>query len=691
MYKNPIHINQCEMNHFGDPFVLRFNGKYYLYPSTKGGDSGVYCYVSDDLINFKFAGKVFDDDISECAYAPEVVYYNGEFILCTSPRGNGHYLYKAKSPLGPFVRFTDNIKNMIDGSFYIDKNNILYFLRANHYGISILEMDKEGNTYNRNDLNCHMGAWTEGPGLFYFDDRYYLTYTGNNVCSTGYRINYSTSKFINHDYKQGVNNPILISTDGLITRFGHSSNALGPDLDSMYAIYHELRIDKNGHHLPRRFLVNRFDFNGSLACVNSSTFLTESPKKANFQGYGINDNFIKKDDGYFYKDTFDKFTFEGTIKNGYQFIFNYINNENYFVLDVSTKIVLKKIVNGNEEILLEENNNFDLNYLRTYRIIADQNALEVLIDGALIFRTKVDLKPSQIGLKLIDNENLEFNAITKEAFNSSRKNYSYVIPGMLMLKKENYVKLDPIDEVNVGVLEEKREVTYKTIGEKGTYFISINASLKQKVKIEINGRLVELNPSSCEFAFYDYALGKFSLNKKDELNIKLIEGEIEYKYLKVNLINSHPSTKKISKARKLKKDSYELNRFDSLVKEISFELKINKHNLYQKAGCLFQASNLSDDVAQARYPITSLFVGIEGNLLVLDYFNYGSKRIYDVPVLLNEENKINLKIDGNNIKVYLNGQLKINTNVPILTGFGRYGFYRSIDSDLQLMNLQVKE
>lgn len=690
MYKNPIHIHDCENNHFGDPFVLRFNGKYYLYPSTKAGDTGVHCYVSDDLVNFEYAGKVFDDEISECAYAPEVVYYNGEFILCTSPRGEGHYLYKSKSPLGPFTRFTENIKNMIDGSFYIDKFNQLYFLRANHNGISILKMDKDGNTYARNDLNCPMGARTEGPGLFYFDGLYYLTYTGNNVASTGYRINYSTSKHLNYGYTEGANNPILISTDGNLVRFGHSSNVIGPDLDSIYSVYHELRIEKDNKHLPRRFLIDRFDFNGTLACVNSSNFLNEVPKKCTISGYGINDNFVKDKKIYFYKNIFKKFTFEGVIKGPFTFYFNYKNPSNHYFINVDSTISLKEKSTKGESVIASRTYYFDFNYLHTYRIVADEHVVEFFIDGALILKRRLYLKKGKAGLKLKDISNVEFNGITKEAFNSSQEKYPYVIPGMLMLKRSNYHRKDNVDGTNVGLLTNEDKVSYKTKGNKGRYFVTINAAIKSETIINVNGKIINLIPSSPEFEFNDYVLGEFDFTKNDSITLEIIKGEIEYKYFKVISKSTFNKTAQIPQG-KTHKDCYQLNGLVTQIKEIEFDLNIKKQHLYQKAGALFQASNLSDDINQARYPITSMFVGIENNLLVLDFFNYGDKRIYDVPVNLEKTNHIKVSINQNNIQVYLNNELKINTIVPYLTGIGRYGFYKSVEASIELKNLQIKE
>ncbi|MBQ3572255.1 MAG: family 43 glycosylhydrolase, partial [Clostridia bacterium] len=76
----------------GDPFVMRWNGKYYMYPSTNDAFKGVKVFVSDDMINWTYAGLAVADTeaTSHGSYAPEVVYYDGYFYMCQSRAGKGH-------------------------------------------------------------------------------------------------------------------------------------------------------------------------------------------------------------------------------------------------------------------------------------------------------------------------------------------------------------------------------------------------------------------------------------------------------------------------------------------------------------------------------------------------------------------------------------------------------------------------
>ena len=112
---------------FGDPFVMRYNGTYYLYVSTKDGCTGIKCWSSPDLVNWTYEG-LCTKAVETCgAYAPEVYYYNGYFYMYTSPAGNGHYVLRSTSPTEGFEVVTDNMGMSIDGSVFIDNDGKWYF------------------------------------------------------------------------------------------------------------------------------------------------------------------------------------------------------------------------------------------------------------------------------------------------------------------------------------------------------------------------------------------------------------------------------------------------------------------------------------------------------------------------------------------------------------------------------------
>ena len=265
-YQNPVLTSATpyawEGYGFGDPFVMRYGGTYYLYVSTKDGQVGVQCWTSTDLVNWTYAGLCATDERTRGAYAPEVYYDNGYFYMYTSPAGNGHYVLRSTSPTEGFEVVTDNMGMSIDGSVFIDNDGKWYFYTANHGEMAVYDMTsptsmKKGRALRSISVN---GGWTEGPMTVYHDGYYYITYTGNHVLSRAYRINYGVSSSSPLAFsEETVQNPLLIHTADDLFGIGHSSTVKGPDLDSYYIVYHSLV-----NTTPNRSMhVDRISFNGT--------------------------------------------------------------------------------------------------------------------------------------------------------------------------------------------------------------------------------------------------------------------------------------------------------------------------------------------------------------------------------------------------------------------------------------------
>ena len=84
--------------HIRDPFILTFEGKYYLF-GTPGkfawqGSGGFWCNISEDLENWSEPIKCFDPPegfwATENYWAPEVHYYNNRFYMFASFMAKRH-------------------------------------------------------------------------------------------------------------------------------------------------------------------------------------------------------------------------------------------------------------------------------------------------------------------------------------------------------------------------------------------------------------------------------------------------------------------------------------------------------------------------------------------------------------------------------------------------------------------------
>ena len=246
-WTNPMVLPGLANRSLGDPYIMKYRGYYYLYVSA--GDRNIYCWRTKDLMEWSDAYICCTDETTAVAYAPEVIYWNGKFYMCTSPRGGGHYMLTSDSPTGPFVHRTDNLGRDIDGSMFVDDDGKWYFYHANNGGIRGCTMPTHLSYGDDVNLGCQItGQWTEGPCVFKRNGLYYLLYTGNHVWTVGYRIDYAISNggALSGFRPQSDQNPILVDTETPTHRaLGHGTAFVGPDLDTYFFCYHNLQDNKS--------------------------------------------------------------------------------------------------------------------------------------------------------------------------------------------------------------------------------------------------------------------------------------------------------------------------------------------------------------------------------------------------------------------------------------------------------------
>ncbi|SFB53695.1 Beta-xylosidase [Cohnella sp. OV330] len=267
-YANPISLpDEWGEYGLGDPFVFKYDGYYYLYVSTRDTDAGIKVWRSANLVDWHYEGLCTEDPLTTAAYAPEVRYWNGKFYMYTSPAGQGHYALVADSPTGPFKIATGNFGRTIDGTTFVDDDGRWYFYYAGTGGIQAAPMTDPLTVAPEEDqTGAYMGGWTEGPTVFKRGGKYYMTYTGNHVFSAGYRVNAAVSDDPLQGFEGFAGNPVLLRTDGATVGLGHNSLVRGPDLDSVYMIYHNLE----GHGVvgPLRHMdIDRVVWNGDRFAV----------------------------------------------------------------------------------------------------------------------------------------------------------------------------------------------------------------------------------------------------------------------------------------------------------------------------------------------------------------------------------------------------------------------------------------
>lgn len=435
----------------GDPFVMRWDGKYYMYPSSSSpedGVAGVKVFSSDDLVNWTYEGFCVEDQYADFAYAPEVVYYNGWFYLCESKNGQGHYIFKSQSPTGPFERVTDNFGRKIDGAFWIGDDGQLFFLYPDNNVMNIAPIDMETMIPGvETTLAGTLNGWTEGPGFFRRGDMLYMTYTGNGVTSDSYRVGYSyqfgtdpEGLFIMPD-----NNIIILETGPDNFRgLGHSSNVIGPDLDSWYTAYHNL-IGLAGPQ--RRYMVDKLVTNAAVVMPNGPTYSeVPVPERPDFECRGTES--LEQAGEYLLSQTASEsvytveYNFTPASGSVTTFVFGYQDENNYCQLqwDDSNKLLtLYAVVNGSQEELDCQSIDFlAADVLHTVRIEQGIDRLLVYMDTM----RKMDLQHASAGkIGVAGDAQFSYIAYSNDAFGTSDFETVKMLPGAFpavhYLKGEN--------------------------------------------------------------------------------------------------------------------------------------------------------------------------------------------------------------------------------------------------------------
>lgn len=689
--KNPtnLYVNK-ELIEAGDPFILRFNGKYYLYPSTCSNKHEIYCFVSTDLVNWSSGYVVCKDKVTSNAYAPEVIYYNGYFYLVTSPNGRGHYIFKSKSPLGPFKRITNNISNMIDGSFTIDKDFNLLFLRANHKGISILKMDENFNPICRKNLQADLNGWTEGPSITYRNNRYYLTYVGNHLESKGYRVCYSVSKEIDSHYEQPLYNPLLIKTIDEYNCLGHSSTVLAPDLDGYYIAYHHLVMvfDDNKKHLYnlRNVGLDRLHFNGSMLTTSPSFFEVESPKmpdlyedlSASKNNFEIINKFILSKE-----ETNKTFTAEFNFKYKTKIVLSYKDINNYsFILLKDYLLKVYNVKNNKRTLINTSKLPITFDCFRNIRIINKEDEAEILIDNVSVAKV-IPFLNGKIGYGKLNS--VYFTAFTNKVLGESDKEYANIIPGNIdclhSLENKKY-SLDD-DDINYVILSENETVSFKVKSYlKQKYHLAILCKCDEECEVLLKSNNDEISCSlkaiNNEYKYIFKDLGILNINENDLITLKVIKGSISYKALYVEqFIN-----------KEINENDIKLVNLDTNTIECDF--KFNKFSDDSYFGLVFNAINYSKHDCNPSPSFCGYLVGFKNSLAVVDGINYGSERIYDVPqdIKVNKTYHLKATIQNSICEVFLDNKKIISTTLIHPYTYGLKGIYVNSHADVVVKNFK---
>lgn len=252
-YRNPL-LPEREI---ADPFVLRFDGQYYLYSTTDG--RGYEVFVSEDLVDWKNKGRVFSDPRGG-DWAPEVFHNrrgDGRFYLYYTDNIGGPRrgplekqigVAVADNPLGPFVDKAVLATHSIDAHLFEDDDGRLFLYYVDLTGGFKIMVQPMADPLSKTgepkpvirptqDWEKRSGEVTEGPFMLKHKGMYYLMYSGSGADSPNYGIGYATSKSPTGPFVKYAGNPIA-QRGGNVSGPGHHCVVEGPD-GKLWMLYHQ--------------------------------------------------------------------------------------------------------------------------------------------------------------------------------------------------------------------------------------------------------------------------------------------------------------------------------------------------------------------------------------------------------------------------------------------------------------------
>lgn len=298
MKKNPIGISMI-----GDPYILKASdGKYYIYATSFFEDIELCAFnvwTSNDLESFSKPTICYCKNDRSFGYkdfwAPEVVEYNGKYIMHYSARRKEDDSLRigvavSDSPLGPFVDVNYKMPMfetgyaVIDGHVFIDDDGKKYFYysrdcsenitnnaRESHLYVAELnddllslktegvlvskpEMDYEKANYEYNGQKVY---WNEGPFVIKHNGLYHLMYSANYFASRDYCLCCAVSKYPNKEFVK-YDKPVLGAIEGVMSGPGHNSVLkLG---DNEYVCMYHVLTDDNNPSFDRQIFMSKMKF-----------------------------------------------------------------------------------------------------------------------------------------------------------------------------------------------------------------------------------------------------------------------------------------------------------------------------------------------------------------------------------------------------------------------------------------------
>lgn len=263
---------------FGDPSVIRFRGKYYLFPSC------AMVWESDDLLHWRKCSI----NINDLGWAPSVTEKNGRLYLTASWEGS--QIWTATDPLGHWeclgeiIDDTGKHLSWADPCLFTDVDGTMYAyysLGANRgiWGVPLKDDDPTHfatapthffefhpehswecfGEFKQNPYISHL----EGASMTRFRGKYYLQYSSGGAEWKSYPVGCYVSDHPLGPFRLQKKNPILIHRGGMINGCAHNCT-VEDEQGNLWCFYSIMVRRYRGIERRIGMDIVRFDENGEM-------------------------------------------------------------------------------------------------------------------------------------------------------------------------------------------------------------------------------------------------------------------------------------------------------------------------------------------------------------------------------------------------------------------------------------------
>ena len=278
--------NPVMKGYFADPTIIKDDNKFYIYATIDpwGGDE-LAVFETKDFLNFtrehiNWPTKkscTSPTSLEPKVWAPSVVKGNdGKFHMYVSV-GSEVWAGISEHPLGPWKNAKEDNSplinsqffpgyHMIDAECFIDNDRQAYLYWGSGWNwvngkCFVVKLKKDMITFDGEPHDVTPPNYFEAPYMLKRNGIYYLMYSQGKAIDATYKIRYSTGKTPFGPWTEGINSPILKTSDDSTT-YGPGHHTVFFQDGQYYILYHRIFPQKENYVL-RQLCIDSLNFDDS--------------------------------------------------------------------------------------------------------------------------------------------------------------------------------------------------------------------------------------------------------------------------------------------------------------------------------------------------------------------------------------------------------------------------------------------